>query len=97
MSEQRSAEVQRMLAVALDSGACAGFVGGVVQGVNLVGGMLMMQGAAKKNFICASEQVHARQLVEVTLKFIKANPDMAKLPAHINVYEALSREYPCKE
>lgn len=86
----------KILGKALDSGSCAGFVGGVIQGVNLVGSMLQKQGAAKKNFICLPKGLHAKDLVTMTLAHFKKNPKELKLPAQLGIYNAFAKKYPCK-
>jgi len=86
----------KVLGMALDSGSCAGFVGGVIQGVNLVGSMLQKQGATKKNFICLPRGVHAKDLVKIILAYFKANPDDLHLPAQLGIYNAFAKQYPCQ-
>jgi hypothetical protein len=85
----------RVLEIALDSGSCAGFIGGVVHGVNLVGSMLQKQGATNKNFICLPKGLHATNLVKITLMHYKQNPQDADLPAQLGVFNAFVKKYPC--
>lgn len=85
------------LNVALDSGACSGFIGGVTHGVNLIGAMLMKQGAIKKNFICLPQGIHAKTLTEISMRYIESNPDKHNLPAQIGVFEAIVKEFPCNK
>lgn len=87
----------RVLEMALDSGSCAGFVGGVIQGVNLVGSMLQKQGATKKNFICLPEGLHAKDLVKITLVYFKENPQDNQSPAQLGIFNAFAKKYPCQD
>lgn len=82
---------------ALDMGSCSGMVGGVVNGVNLVGNMLGRQGAIKKNFICLPENIKATDLLNETLEYIEKNEKHHKLAAHLSVYAFMTEKYPCKE
>lgn len=93
-NSQSSAKV---LAMALDSGSCAGFVGGVIHGVNLVGSMLQKQGATTKNFICLPKGLHAKDLVRTTLDHFSSHPSDAKGPAQLGVFNGFMRKYPCKD
>ena len=88
--------VAKTLELALDSGSCAGFGGGVIQGVNLVGSMLQKQGATKKNFICLPKGLHAKDLVKTVLAYFKTNPEDLNLPAQLGIYNTFAKQYPCQ-
>lgn len=85
----------KMLELALDSGTCAGFVGGIIHGVNLVGSMLQKQGATTKNFICLPNGIHAKDLTRITLEHFRKNPADLKSPAQLGVFNAFTTKYPC--
>lgn len=80
---------------ALDAGSCTGFTGGVLNGANLVGQMLIKQNAMKRNFICLTGKVHATALVEKSVEFINNKPALLDLPAQAGIFEALTASYPC--
>ena len=46
-----SETTQQSIHRALDTGSCSGYIGGVINGINLVGNMLGSQGAVEKNFV----------------------------------------------
>lgn len=81
---------------ALDMGSCGGFVGGVVQGVNLVGDMLQAQGASNRNFICSPRELHPMDIIRLVSEYIQKNPRFEKLSAQSAVYAAMIGRYPCK-
>lgn len=89
--------VQQSVNRALDAGSCGGYIGGVINGVNLVGNMLASQGAVKKNFICLPEGKQAQGLLVEVLQYIKANKNLSGAPVQLSVYNALSESYSCKE
>lgn len=90
-------DAAKVLEMALDSGSCAGFVGGVIHGVNLVGSMLQKQGATKKNFICLPKGLHAKDLVRITLDYFKKNSEDTQAPAQLGIYNAFAKKYPCHD
>lgn len=96
-SNPNEQDAGKVLELALDSGSCAGFVGGVIQGVNLVGSMLRKQGATKKNFICLPPGVHARDLTKIILDHYKKNPADVKAPAQIGIFNVFTKKYPCQQ
>ena len=96
-SADQNLDLKQSLNVALDTGACSGFIGGVTHGVNLIGAMLMKQGAIKKNFICLPQGIHAKTLTEISMRYIESNPDKQNLPAQIGVFEAIVKEFPCNK
>ena len=92
-----SETTQQSIHRALDTGSCSGYIGGVINGVNLVGNMLGSQGAVQKNFICLPEGKQAQELLVEVLQYIQANPTLSVAPAQLSIYNALSKHYPCKK
>lgn len=88
---------QQAINRALDMGSCGGFVGGVVQGVNLVGELLQAQRAAPHNFICAPSELHPMDIVREVSGYISQHAEMKNLPAQAAVYSAMVTKYPCKK
>jgi len=88
---------QKIVTKALDMGSCSGMVGGVVNGVNLVGNMLGRQGAIKKNFICLPENIKATDLLIEALGYIEKNKQHHNLAAHLSIYAFMTGKYPCDE
>ncbi len=86
---------QQSIDKALDAGSCTGFTGGVLNGANLVGKMLIKQNALKANFICLPGKLHATALVEKSVTYIRNKPKLKDLPAQAGIFEALSNAYPC--
>lgn len=82
---------------ALNAGSCSGYLGGVINGVNLVGNMLGQQKIIKKNFICLPQGKQAQELLQQALDYIKANPKMAEVPAQLSIYNVMAASYPCQE
>lgn len=80
---------------ALVAGSCAGYVGGVINGINLVGNMLGQQKAVDRNFICLPAKKQSQELLVEVLDYIAGHPDIANSPAQLSVYNAFSRKYPC--
>lgn len=80
---------------ALVAGSCAGYVGGVINGINLVGNMLGQQKAVDKNFICLPEKKQSQALVYEVLEYIDQHPTLANSPVQLSIYNAFSKLYPC--
>ncbi|BCG66007.1 MAG: hypothetical protein methR_P3879 [Methyloprofundus sp.] len=80
----------------LDVGTCAGFVGGVLSGVNLVGDMMQQQGIVKRNFICLPKEQHSQALLKEVIHYLDEHKNELKLPAQVIIYKAFSQKYPCK-
>jgi len=80
----------------LDTGTCAGYVGGVIAGVNLAGAMMMEQKVMKTNFICMPRKYHAQQLVKMFLDYMDENKKYAKESAQLTVYNVFRKRFPCK-
>lgn len=87
---------QETAARLLDAGSCAGFVGGVISGVNLVGNLLRQQDAMKRNFICLPQNTHAQALVRVVIEHITAHSEDKNVPAELAVYKAMILKFPCQ-
>lgn len=92
-----SGSAQESIDKALDAGSCTGFTGGVLNGANLIGQMLIKQKALKVNFICLPGKLHATALVEKSVAYIRNKPALKDLPAQAGIFEALSNAYPCSE
>ena len=90
-----SGSAQQSIDKALDAGSCTGFTGGVLNGANLVGQMLIKQNALKANFICLPGKLHATALVGKSVTYIRNKPKLKDLPAQAGIFEALSNAYPC--
>lgn len=82
---------------ALDAGSCSGYVGGVINGINLIGNMLGQQKAVKKNFICLPKGLQSQALLQDVLKYIKDNQSLSQGPVQLSVYNAMTTRYPCEE
>jgi hypothetical protein len=82
---------------ALEAGSCTGYVGGVINGVNLVGNMLGQQKAVKKNFICLTKKKQVQELLYESLQYIKEHENLRDAPAQISIYNVMTANYPCKE
>lgn len=81
---------------ALDFGACTGFVGGVVSGVDLIGNLLRSQKAIKQNFICLPPNKPANELLQEVISYIKQNQkSQGNAPAQLSIYNALAPRYRC--
>lgn len=96
LQQESTQSNQETAARLLDMGSCAGFVGGVISGVNLVGNLLRQQDAMKRNFICLPQNTHAQALVRVVVEHISAHAEDKKLPAELAVYKAMTTKFPCK-
>ncbi|HHH36811.1 MAG TPA: hypothetical protein ENK48_08315 [Gammaproteobacteria bacterium] len=88
--------IQEVVDRALDAGSCAGYVGGVINGINLVGNMLRQQKAMKKNFICLPQGMQASALVKQMVEYLEKNPKTLKAPVSLHIYNHFARSYPCK-
>ncbi|BBB29153.1 Rap1a/Tai family immunity protein [Neptunomonas japonica] len=82
---------------ALEAGSCTGYVGGVINGVNLVGNMLGQQKAVKKNFICLTKNTQIQELLYESLQYIKEHEKLSDAPVQISIYNAMTANYPCTE
>ena len=78
-----------------DAGSCSGFVGGVIQGVNLIGNLLRAQNAIERQFICLPEGLQAAQLLEAVLVDLRKRPDDIAAPAELHIYRTIGTKYPC--
>lgn len=82
---------------ALQAGTCVGYVGGVINGLNLVGNMLRQQGGMKKNFICISEKVQAPKLLQLLLSDLEKQTANMDAPVQLHIYRVFTQHYPCAE
>ena len=82
---------------ALNAGSCSGFVGGMINGFNLVGNMLGQKGAVKRNFVCLPAGKQSQELLDEVIAYIKENPEKASEPVQISVYNTFVLGYPCEE
>lgn len=82
---------------ALEAGSCTGYIGGVINGVNLVGNMLGRQKAVKKNFICLTKNKQVQELLIESLDYIKHHENLQAAPVQLSIYNAMATNYPCKE
>ncbi len=92
-----SESTQKAITRFLDAGTCAGFVGGVLSGVNLVGEMMRQQNIIKRNFVCLPENKHSQILLKELLEYLQANTEDRDLPAQLVIYKVFSQKYPCQE
>ncbi|MCP5146114.1 MAG: hypothetical protein H6978_14995 [Gammaproteobacteria bacterium] len=80
---------------ALQAGSCIGIVGGVVQGVNLVGSMLQAQKATTRQFVCLPDGVQATELLELVLSDLRKQPADAGAQAPAHIYRSIMARYAC--
>jgi hypothetical protein len=86
---------QEAVSRALNAGSCSGFVGGMIEGVSLIGRMLEHKGAVKKNFICLPPGKKSQQLLEEVLTYVENNPKVAGEPVQVSIYNTFAESYPC--
>lgn len=82
---------------ALQAGTCVGYVGGVINGLNLVGNMLRQQGGVKKNFICIGKKVQAPKLLKDLLGELEKQPQDMEAPVSLHIYRVFTERYPCAD
>lgn len=80
---------------ALSTGSCTGYIGGVINGINLVGSMLRKQKALDKNFICLSQKKQANELLEEVLDYIENHKQYADAPVQLSIYNHMAKTYSC--
>ncbi len=81
----------------LDTGTCAGFIGGAVSGINVVGSLMKQQGVTKRDLICLPTDISPPQLVNMFVKHIDSHPEEKQLPAQLGIYRYFVSNFPCKE
>ncbi len=81
----------------LDTGTCAGFIGGAVSGINVVGSLMKQQGVTKRDLICLPKDISPPQLVDMFVKHVDSHPEEKKLPAQLGIYRYFVGNFPCKE
>lgn len=90
-----SEPTQKAISRFLDAGTCAGYVGGVLSGVDLVGSMMQQQKLANRNFICVPTNIHSQLLLKEVVEYIEKNPKEKGTPAQLVIYQLFSKKYPC--
>ncbi len=95
-AKQKGETVQQIVDRALDMGSCAGFVGGVINGINLVGNMLRQQKAMDKNFICLPQGIQANTLVNELINYLETRTNDINAPLSLHIYNKFVSQYPCK-
>lgn len=88
---------QEAVTRALNAGSCTGYVGGTINGINLVGNMLMTDGKLKRNFICLPEGIQANKLLMELLSYLYSKPAELNAPVQMHLYNKFTKEYPCAE
>lgn len=89
--------IQESIDRALDAGSCTGFVGGVIQGVNLAGDLLRAQNVIRRQFICLPTGIKAANLLEIVLQDLRKQPDDINAPAQLHIYRSIGKKYSCDE
>ncbi|MDH5258190.1 MAG: Rap1a/Tai family immunity protein [Gammaproteobacteria bacterium] len=92
-----TAPKQASISQIMDAGSCAGYIGGVISGVNLVGNMMMQKKIIKYNFICMPQKVHAQQLLEIAVDNIKKDPKLASSRAEVAIFDIFNSNFSCAD
>jgi len=88
---------QRTVSRIMDAGSCAGFVGGVISGINLIGNMMMQKKIIEYNFFCLPQAAHSQELLNLTLEHIKKNKKLASSRAEVAVFHIFNSKFSCAE
>ncbi len=81
---------------AMNFGACSGFVGGVISGVDLIGKLLEQKNLIPHGFICLPPNKPANTLLAEVLTYLRDNPEQQSSNAQLAVYNAVATAYPCE-
>jgi len=79
----------------LDAGSCAGFVGGVISGINLVGNMMLQKKIIEYNFVCLPKAVHSQQLLNIVLDDIEKDKKLAEVRAELAIFHIFNSKFSC--
>lgn len=82
--------------VASVSGACRGYVQGVVEGAAVIGDHFVQKANPAAHFICLGSEVTVGQEYRVVVKFIKDHPEKSDKATPYLIVEAMVGAFPCK-
>jgi hypothetical protein len=78
------------------SGACTGYVQGVVEGAAVIGDHFVQKANPAAHFICLGSEVTIGQEYRVVVKFIKDHPEKSDKATPYLIVEAMVGAFPCK-
>jgi len=96
VAPEKGESPQEIVNRALDAGSCAGFVGGAIKGINLVGNMLLQKKLIKHNFICLPQGVQANTLLAELVNHLASSPPEMEAPVQMHLFNLFIKEYGCK-